>query len=89
MNSPLPLHHDGLSTHESGLTGTLEDLGHQATDLALDSARGVRDRALQARDSTAAFVQQQPVAALLIAAVGGALVTMLAGLLMRSGAPRR
>lgn len=81
MNSPLP-------TQPDGLVSTLEGLGHQASDLALGSARNLRDQALHARDSTAVFVQQQPLAALLMAAAGGAAVMLLAGLLMRSSSGR-
>lgn len=88
MNTPMPTQRDGLHASETAISTTLEQLGHQATDLALEGARSVRDRALQARDSTAGFVQQQPLTALLLAAAGGAAVMLLAGWLMRSPGSR-
>lgn len=88
MTTPLPLH-DGLHGAEPGIASSLEHLGHQARDLALEGARGVRNQALHARDSTAAYVQERPLAALLLAAASGAAVMLLAGWLMRASAPRR
>ena len=84
MNNPQPTSYDGLQRPDTGLASTLDDLAHGAGEMALDSARAVRDRALHARDSTAHFVQDRPLSALLIAAGAGAAVMLLAGLLMRS-----
>jgi hypothetical protein len=88
MNTPLPTHHDGLHGADTGFATTLGGLGHQASDLALDGARSVRERAVQVRDTTAGFVQHKPFSALLMAAAGGAAILWLAGWLMRSSGAR-
>lgn len=87
MNPLQSKHEDGL--HGPSIANTLEGLGHQATALAADGARSVRDHALHARDSTAGYMHERPVSALLLAAAGGAGLMLLAGLLMRSSAQRR
>lgn len=88
MNTLLPTHRDGLHDAEPGIGTTLDNLGHQAADMAIGRARSVRDHAMQVRESTVGFVQQKPIAAVLIAAAGGAAVTLLAGWLIRSSATR-
>lgn len=90
MNSPLPTSYESMHRPDAGLGSKIDDLAHGASEMALDGARAVRERALHARDSTAHFVQDRPLAALLIAAGAGAAVMLLAGLLMRSlAAPHR
>lgn len=88
MNTTPSTHRDGLHDTEADLATSLENLGHRATDLAVEGAHSVRDRALQARDTTAGWIQQQPLAAVLLAAASGAAVTLLAGWLMRASATR-
>jgi ElaB/YqjD/DUF883 family membrane-anchored ribosome-binding protein len=48
-----------------------------------EGSQHVLDRAQQASDATAGYVRQQPFQSLLIAAAAGALLTMLAGMMMR------
>lgn len=72
----------------AGIVTTLQDLGHEATQLAIDGARSVGEHALMARDSAAGFVQHKPLSALLLSAAGGAAVMLLAGWLMCSSASR-
>jgi hypothetical protein len=88
MNTPLSAHRDIPQGFDAGIANSLEGLGHQATQIAIDGARSVREHALQARDSAAGFVQHKPLPALLLAAAGGAAVMLLAGWLMRSSASR-
>lgn len=57
MNTPLSAHRDIPQGFDAGIANSLEGLGHQATQMAIDGARSVREHALQARDSAAGFVQ--------------------------------
>jgi ElaB/YqjD/DUF883 family membrane-anchored ribosome-binding protein len=62
-------------------------LAHRGVDAVRESSQQLRDRALRASDSTAAYIKDEPVKSMLIAAAAGAALMALVSLMGRS--PRR
>lgn len=61
------------------LAHSTEDLAHRGMDAVRDSADHLRERSLQVRDSTAHYIQDEPMKSVLIAAaVGAALMGLVA-----------
>jgi len=63
-------------------------LVHQGMDAARGGSRHVRDSAHHATDRTVAYIHQEPVKAMLIAAATGAVLVMLAKVIGTSGSAR-
>ena len=59
-------------------------LAQQGVDTVRDSAQQLRERALQATDSTVNYIKEEPIKAMLIAAATGAGLMALLSLLTRS-----
>lgn len=59
-------------------------LAQQGVDTVRDSAQQLRERALQATDSTVSYIKEEPIKAMLIAAATGAGLMALLSLLTRS-----
>lgn len=79
-----------VEAHEQG-TAKLLHLAEQAESFArrsaealLDGSHQVREKALVASDRTIAYIRDEPVKAVLIAAAAGAAMVALANLLSRS-----
>jgi ElaB/YqjD/DUF883 family membrane-anchored ribosome-binding protein len=98
MNIPeqrsIPSMVDGLSqrieTQANAAGHTLDGIAHQAADYAQRSsdavqvrAEALRKQALQARELTEAYIQREPMRAMLYAAAAGAALVVLGKLLMR------
>ena len=62
----------------------LETLARNGLDRARELGTNVRDRAAQTGDRTVAYIHEQPVKAVLIAAAAGAALTLLASALTRN-----
>lgn len=62
----------------------LNRAAEQAKAFAQRSGTVIREQAQKASDSTVAYIQEQPVKSVLIAAATGAAVTLAIGLLSRS-----
>jgi len=60
------------------------ELAQQGVDTVRDTARQIRERALQASDRTVSYIKEEPIKALLIAAASGAGLMALLSLLTRS-----
>ena len=67
----------------------VDDLTRRSIDRARQTSLDVRDRVGHGRDMTVAYVKDEPMKSILIAAAAGAAVAMLAGLLSRSRAAAR
>lgn len=67
----------------------VDDLTHRGLERARDISADVRDRAVRAGDSTVAYIRDEPVKSVLIAAAAGAGIAALLGLLRsrRDGRP--
>jgi ElaB/YqjD/DUF883 family membrane-anchored ribosome-binding protein len=61
-----------------------EAAARRGMDAVRDTSQQVRDRAIQGKDMTVAYVQEEPIKAMLIAAATGALLMGLITLLSRS-----
>jgi ElaB/YqjD/DUF883 family membrane-anchored ribosome-binding protein len=61
-----------------------ETLARRGLEAVKDSSQVVRDRALRASDSTVAYIKDEPVKAILIAAATGAALMALISLMTRS-----
>ncbi|WP_114968617.1 hypothetical protein [Rhodoferax ferrireducens] len=59
-------------------------LAQRGVDGVLDASHLIRDRALRASDSTVGYIKDEPVKAMLIAAVAGAALMAIVSLLGRS-----
>ena len=59
-------------------------LAQQGVDTVRESAQQLRERALQATDSTVSYIKEEPIKAMLIAAATGAGLMALLSLLTRS-----
>jgi ElaB/YqjD/DUF883 family membrane-anchored ribosome-binding protein len=66
--------------------GKASALAHRGLDAVLESSDQLRAKAHQASDSTVAYIRQEPVKAMLMAAAAGAALTALISLLSRSRA---
>lgn len=67
----------------------VDDLTRRSIDRARQTSFDVRDRVGHGRDMTVAYVKDEPVRSILIAAAAGAALTILAGMLARSRAAAR
>jgi hypothetical protein len=70
-------------------SATIDELTSGARALALETAHSLRASALAARDSTARFIQERPLPAMLIAAGAGMALMLIAGMLLRDSGHRR
>ncbi len=66
------------------VTAKAEDVAKRSMDAVRDGSQQLRERALRATDSTVAYVKDEPVKAMLIAAATGALLMALVSLVARS-----
>ncbi len=66
------------------LSSQAETAARRGVDAVRDTSVQVRDKALKASDSTVAYIKDEPVKAMLIAAATGAALMALIGLLSRS-----
>jgi ElaB/YqjD/DUF883 family membrane-anchored ribosome-binding protein len=66
------------------LSTQAETAARRGVDAVRDTGTQVRERALKASDSTVAYIKDEPVKAMLIAAATGAALMALIGLLSRS-----
>ena len=64
----------------------VDDLTRRSIDRARQTSLDVRDRVGHGRDMTVAYVKDEPMKSILIAAAAGAALAMLAGVLSRSRA---
>jgi len=67
----------------------VDDLTRRSIDRARQTSQDVRDRVGHAGDVTAAYVKDEPMKSILLAAAAGAAVVMLAGMLTRSRSAAR
>jgi ElaB/YqjD/DUF883 family membrane-anchored ribosome-binding protein len=66
-----------------------ESLAHRGMDAVRDSAGQLRERSLHAKDATATYIQHEPIKSVLMAAaVGAALMGLVALLSKHSGSGR-
>ena len=63
----------------------LQALTRRGLDSAREISAGARDKAGRASDSTLAYIKDEPIKAVLIAAAAGAVITLLASALTRRG----
>jgi ElaB/YqjD/DUF883 family membrane-anchored ribosome-binding protein len=68
----------------SRATAQVEDFARRGLQRARDAGSNVREQASRASDSTVGYIRDEPVKAVLIAAAAGAVLTVLAGALVRS-----
>ncbi|MEO8805372.1 MAG: hypothetical protein ABI433_04770 [Burkholderiaceae bacterium] len=66
------------------LSSQAETAARRSVDAVRDTSAQVREKALKASDSTVAYIKDEPVKAMLIAAATGAALMALIGLLSRS-----
>jgi ElaB/YqjD/DUF883 family membrane-anchored ribosome-binding protein len=66
------------------LSSQAEAVAHRSADAVRDTASQLRERALRASDTTAGYIRDEPVKAILIAAATGAALMALATLASRS-----
>lgn len=66
------------------VAGKTSALAHEMVERARQTSLTVRDKAAQASDRAVTYVQEEPVKAVLISAAAGAVLTALAGWLLRS-----
>lgn len=82
---------NGASSQPTPETGVLEraaerasEVTHHGLEAMRDSSRQLRDNALDASDRTVAYIKDEPVKAMLIAAASGAALMALITLISRS-----
>ena len=63
----------------------LQAVARRGLDSARELSAGARDKASRAGDRTLAYIHEEPLKAVLIAAAAGAVLTMLASALARRG----
>ena len=66
------------------VAGEAEHLAHRGMDALRDSTAQIRDKAARTSDDTIAYIKDEPIKAVLIAAASGAALMALASLLSRS-----
>lgn len=71
-----------------GMANDSAELARRGTDAVTDAARRVRDQAVQLRQTTRGYIEQQPLQAMLIAMAAGAALVLLANLLASSRSER-
>ena len=81
----------GVESLRHRVTPLLNDVGEQASTMAhrsmialRESTQQLRDRAVRASDSTVAYIKDEPVKSVLIAAAAGAALVALVSLMGRS-----
>ena len=81
----------GVESLRHQVTPLLNDVGERASTMAhrsmvavRESTQQLRDRAVRASDSTVAYIKDEPVKSVLIAAAAGAALVVLLSLLGRS-----
>lgn len=66
-----------------------ESMAHRGMDAVRDSAGQLRERSLHAKDSTANYIQHEPIKSVLMAAAVGAALMGLVALLSKHSGPSR
>lgn len=66
-----------------GMANDSAELARRGTEAVSDAARHVRDQAVQLRQTTRSYIEQQPLQAMLIAMAAGAALVLLGSLLSR------
>jgi ElaB/YqjD/DUF883 family membrane-anchored ribosome-binding protein len=72
----------------SRVAGQAEELTRHGVDRAREATHIARDRAARAGDQTVAYIRDEPVKAMLVAAAAGALTAVLLGWMNRSRSTR-
>ena len=75
---------DSLVNSTQRIVGDTQKLARRGIEALRYGSEHLRDRALQATDSTAAYIKDEPVKSMLMAAAAGAALVVLGSLLTRS-----
>lgn len=76
---------DSLSRTVKNLQDQLHSMADAGVDAAREGSHKIRDHAQQASDRSLAYIKQEPVKAILIAAASGAALMALISLMRKSG----
>lgn len=84
MNNTVDDLRDEAAPALNRFTAKAEDLARRGADAVRDTSAQLKEKALQASDTTVGYIKDEPVKSMLIAAATGAVLMGLIGLMTRS-----